>query len=151
MERLSDLYAAAKTNRIYWHDQIVFGMLRITVQRRFKIRFLESVAEPPQGVRLNSRHKMSVQGGASKLIAVWSEGDREIEVTLPVATPQEIKVSNIWRYSNGAIQTWYGNYGMLVQRDKGTVEFRCSDGRNYPTFDDLSFAIDGVFDTEPLA
>lgn len=148
MTTLAERYAEEKSNRIEFDGRTVFGMFTVIVEGEFSVRFVRSVAQPPQGVRISAKRSMKVLNSKSTSFALWHEDADEFRVGLPAGKPQKVQISTVWRSERGSIQTWLGNYGMIVQRQGESVRFLCSNGPGEPTFDDVEFVVGNVLDTE---
>lgn len=97
----------------------------------------------PQALRLRLESGgLEIQGQRLDDVVLWSDTSPS-ELIAAVrrdhdGVPMVIRVWNAWRDNMGAMQAWIGHSGMVVEQlSDRTTEFRCSDGFEALTFDDL--------------
>jgi hypothetical protein len=145
---LSELFAKSGGEPILLGDQQVHSIFvgKIWTGDHVRVRRLGVTASPVQALRLKIvGGKLLINKQSLRDIVLWS--DTAPEETVLVAENADsgatIKIWNAWRDSQGTMQAWLGDAGMLIDK-KGVrgIRLRCSDGLGGVNFDDLVVEIE---------
>ncbi|TCV78213.1 hypothetical protein [Sulfurirhabdus autotrophica] len=112
----------------------VVNMYRRPVKHEQKIALhvLSAVQQPIQGLRIKlSEGTIRINNQDLKEVVVWLDTappDLEFLCNPKNGSSSELRVWNCWRDSNGVMQAWLGNAGIVAEETAKSVTLRCSTG-----------------------
>jgi hypothetical protein len=132
----------------------VHPMLRLPVRAgdSISVEWLSADSPRVQGLVFRMRNpdipgangrggKLRVAGTEAYAIGLWMDtAPNPCMLDVLVVKPgAQLQISNQWRTSEGRVDEWFQNYGMLIEElGDGQYELRCSDGAHPagPNFED---------------
>ena len=144
--KLAELFRASGGAPVLLAGGLVHMMYEVTGlvdAHGLRIEFLQPSPARPQALRLKARDGfIELNGQLLDDVVLWSDSAPESVVARfhPRGSEKSmsLRIWNAWRDDAGAMQSWIGNAGILIDElpNKITV-LKCSDGFDGPTFDDL--------------
>lgn len=146
MTTFGEMFIKSKGQPLEIDGRVVHGIYRreVTVGQAFRLRFIQSVSHPVQGVSLGvKRGVIQVNDVEAKDMVLWCDNapDDITFVCKKGRGTREFTIWNCWRDERGVNQAWIGNAGMLIEEIRpGIVRFKCNSRPNV-TFGDLVFEL----------
>ncbi len=151
LEMLTDEFRKAKSATIEYEGKtvVLYDTLNVPEQGKIILRFLEMTSEWRQGVfighmRVGTDLRLTVSGQTAPGMKLWQDTSPE-SVEIAFSAPQGIiNVYNIWDVGNGQSASQVKGAGMHVEmsEDGGTRIYRCNDGHEATTFNNLVFSLE---------
>jgi len=135
---LNERFAESGGEAVEVDGLTVHPMFRAEIRDGDEVRvFFESAAaDREQGLVVKvTDGELDVGGRRAQSFLLWRD-ESPTDVELLSRGEGELRVWNAWR-SDGLIEEWSGNAGVLVEDDGETVTLHMSDGIGEPSFDDL--------------